>query len=72
MKKLNPLFCAVTLALSASVVNASVTNFISDSTLDAKARTIYYDMEGDYNKTVNVPGAMFGLPIPGVTVNYQN
>ena len=51
MNRLNPLFCAVTLALSASAAHASLDNFISDSTVDTKLRTIYYDMDMDYDKT---------------------
>lgn len=63
MNKLSPLFCAVTLALSASAAHASFDNFIGDSTLDTKFRTIYYDMQMDYKKSFD-PGI-------GATIDYD-
>ncbi|MFT5879164.1 MAG: hypothetical protein ACI86X_000254 [Moritella sp.] len=63
MNKLNPLFCAVALAMLAPAANASFDNFVSDSTLDTKFRTIYYDMEMEYDKTFD-PGI-------GMNVDYD-
>ncbi|MFT6924718.1 MAG: hypothetical protein ACJAZP_000276 [Psychromonas sp.] len=53
MNKLSPLFCTMTLALSVSAAHANTDNFISDSTLDTKVRSIFYDMTMDYEKSAS-------------------
>jgi hypothetical protein len=76
MNKLNPLFCAVALAIIAPAANAGFDNFVSDSSLDAKFRTIYYNMEGTFDKTLTLPvpaGALGpGTPAMDVDVDYEN